>query len=119
MGLAVWLKQRHPGIEIVGVQPQKAQSKIEGLLYVSLDYVPPIYNDDLIDRTLHISDAEAIEETRQLARREGLFCGISSGACIAAARLIARESPGRRIVVVLGDRGDRYLSTDLFAGIED
>lgn len=118
MGLSLWLKARNPKIEIVGVQPQQAQSKIEGLLYVSPDYTPPIYNDDLVDRTLHISDAEAIAETRGLAQREGLFCGISSGACIAAARLLAREGPGKMIVAVLGDRGDRYLSTDLFAGIE-
>jgi cysteine synthase len=118
MGLALWLKARHPAIEIVGVQPEQAQSKIEGLLYVSPEYVPPIYNDGQIDRTLHISDALAIEETRLLARREGLFAGISSGACVAAARSLAQESPGRRIVVVLGDRGDRYLSTALFAGVE-
>jgi len=117
MGLALWLKERNPAIEIVGVQPKQAQSKIEGLLYVSDDYTPPIYNDDLVDRTLHIADAEAIAETRRLAQREGMFCGISSGACIAAARLLARETPGKTIVAVLGDRGDRYLSTDLFAGI--
>ena len=117
MGLSLWLKERNPNVEIISVQPQKAQSKIEGLLYVSPDYIPPIYRDDLIDRTLHISDSEAIEETRRLAKREGLFCGISSGACMAAARLLARETPGKTIVAVLGDRGDRYLSTDLFAGI--
>jgi cysteine synthase len=117
MGLSIWLKERNPAIEIVGVQPQQAKSKIEGLLYVSPEYIPPIYNDDLVDRTLHVSDQDAINEARNLALREGLFCGISSGACIAAAKRLAPELKGKTVVVTLADRGDRYMSTDLFAGI--
>ena len=118
MGLSTWLKERKREIQIIGVQPAQAQSRIEGLLYVSPDYVPPIYDPDLVDMTLHIPDEEAIADTRLLALREGLFCGISSGACLAAARKLAPELVGRNVVLVLGDRGDRYLSTDLFAGIE-
>jgi cysteine synthase len=118
MGLARWLKERKPRIEVISVQPEQAQSKIEGLLYVSPDYVPPIYDPALVDRTLHIPDTEAIAETRTLARREGLFCGISSGACVAAVKRLGAELSGKCIVAVLGDRGDRYMSTELFSGIE-
>lgn len=117
MGLASWLKEKNPAIEIVSVQPAQAQNKIEGLLFVSDDYTPPIYNHGLIDQTLFISDDDAITQTRQLALREGMFCGISSGACMAAVIQLGSSIDGKRVVVVLGDRGDRYMSTDLFAGI--
>jgi len=118
MGLALWLKERNPEIEIIGVQPCQPQSKIEGLLHVSPEYVPPIYQEALVDRTIYVPDEDAITETRNLALREGLFCGISSGACAAAAKELAAELRGKSVVVVFGDRGDRYLSTDLFAGIK-
>ena len=88
------------------------------MLFVSPDYVPPIYDDSLVDQTVHIPDDEAIAACRQLALREGIFCGISSGACAAAVQKLAPELKGKRVVAVLGDRGDRYLSTDLFAGIQ-
>ena len=117
MGLASWLKDKNRDIEIISVQPSQAQNLIEGLLFVSDDYTPPIYNHGLIDQTLFISDADAIAQTRQLALREGMFCGISSGACMAAVMQLGTSLQGKTVVVVLGDRGDRYMSTELFAGI--
>jgi cysteine synthase len=119
MGLSTWLKERNPDIEVISVQPAQAQSKIEGLLFVSPDYVPPIYDASAVDETVHVPDDEAIAACRLLALREGLFCGISSGACAAAVAQLAPRLKGKRVVTVLGDRGDRYLSTDLFAGIKN
>lgn len=118
MGLSSWLKNKNPAIEIISVQPAQAQNKIEGLLFVSDDYTPPIYDHELVNQTLFISDDDAITHTRQLALREGLFCGISSGACLAAVMQLGSALDGKTVVVVLGDRGDRYMSTDLFAGIK-
>jgi len=118
MGLGSWFREHKPAVRIVSVEPAQAQSRIEGLLFVSPDYVPPIYDAGLVDHTIHISDEDAIAEARRLAQSEGLFCGISSGACTAAARQLAPELDGKCVVVVLADRGDRYLSTDLFKGVE-
>ena len=117
MGLALGLRDRNPRIEVIGVEPTQPKSKIEGLLHVSPEYVPPIYDRTLITETVYVDDDSAIRETRALARREGIFCGISSGATVAAVRSLAPRWRGKRVVVVLGDRGDRYLSTELFADV--
>ena len=117
MGLAVGLRERNPKIEIIGVEPEKAKSKIEGLLHVSPEYVPPIYDPALVTETVYVDDESAVREARMLARREGIFCGISSGATVAAARKLAPRWRGKCVVLVFADRGDRYLSTDLFADV--
>jgi len=117
MGLAVGLREHNPAIEIIGVEPTQPKSKIEGLLHVSPDYVPPIYDRTLVTETVYVDDDSAIAEARRIARREGIFCGISSGATVAAARRLAPRWRGKRVVVVFGDRADRYLSTDLFATV--
>jgi cysteine synthase len=114
MGLALGLRDRRT-VEVIGVEPTQPKSRIEGLLHVSPEYVPPIYDRSLISETVYIDDDTAIREARQLARREGIFCGISSGATVAAVKKLAPRWRGKCVVVVLGDRADRYLSTDLFA----
>jgi cysteine synthase len=119
MGLAVGLKERRPDIEVIGVEPTQTKSRIEGLLHVSPEYTPPIYQPSLVDRTVYIEDDEAIETARHLALAEGLFCGISSGAVVAAVRHQAPDLRGKHVVVVLADRADRYMSTDLFAASRD
>lgn len=119
MGLAVGLKERRQDIEVIGVEPTQTKSKIEGLLHVSPEYTPPIYQSTLIDGTVYIEDDEAIATARHLARTEGLFCGISSGAVVAAVRHQAQHLRGKHVVVVLADRADRYMSTDLFAASRD
>jgi cysteine synthase B len=117
MGLAIGLRERNPDIEVIGVEPTQPKSKIEGLLHVSPEYVPPIYDRSLITETVYVADDLAIAEARSLARREGIFCGISSGATVAAARRLAPRWRGKQVVAVFGDRADRYLSTDLFADV--
>jgi len=119
MGLAVGLKDRRQDIEVIGVEPTGTKSKIEGLLHVSPEYTPPIYQPSLIDRTVYIEDQEAIVTARHLARTEGIFCGISSGAVVAAVRHQAEHLRGKHVVVVLADRADRYMSTDLFAAARE
>ena len=84
------------------------------------DFVPAVLNRNVADRILPVSDAEAIETSRALAKTEGIFCGISSGATFAAALKVARESgPGSVTLAMLPDTGERYLSTPLFEGIAD
>jgi cysteine synthase len=117
MGLALGLRERNAQVEVIGVEPTQPKSKIEGLLHVSPEYVPPIYDRSLITETVYVDDDSAIREARHLARREGIFCGISSGATLAAARQLSPRWRGKCVVLVFGDRGDRYLSTGLFADV--
>ena len=77
-------------------------------------YLPAIYNPAQVDRILDVTQEEAEEVTRELARREGIFCGISSGGAVAAALRLSREVTDAVIVAIICDRGDRYLSTDVF-----
>lgn len=77
-------------------------------------YVPKIYDEKLVDRIIDVSQQEAEDMARQLARREGLFCGVSSGGAVAAALRLSAQLENAHIVSVICDRGDRYLSTDVF-----
>jgi cysteine synthase B len=79
--------------------------------------VPGIYREEELDRKLMVDDEEAFETTRQLAAREGIFAGMSSGAAVAGALKVAAEMSGCTVVVLLPDRGDRYLSTALFRSV--
>jgi cysteinyl-tRNA synthetase len=113
MGISRRFKELKPGIRIVGVEPYLGH-KIQGLKNMKESYQPGIFQKGRLDRIIHIDDDEAFETSRLLARKEGLFVGMSSGAAMAAAVRLAREMDQGRIVVILPDGGERYLSTSLF-----
>ena len=116
MGVARYLRQRKPGVKIVGVEPTVGHT-IQGLKNMKDAIVPTIYNPGELDEKLTVEDDEAFEMARLLAIREGLFVGMSSGAAVAGALRAAQEISSGTIVVILPDRGDRYLSTTLFRSI--
>ena len=113
MGVSRFLKEQNPAIEIVGVQPTD-ESKIPGIRRWPQEYLPKIYDATRVDRIIDVSQADAEHMTRELSAREGIFCGISSGGATHAALQLAREVTGATIVVIICDRGDRYLSTGIF-----
>lgn len=113
MGTSTYLKEKNPAIQIVGVQPAEGSS-IPGIRKWPAAYLPKIFDPAKVDRTLEVSEAEAKEMTLRLAKEEGIFAGVSSGgAAIAALRLCAELERGL-VVSIVCDRGDRYLSSDLF-----
>jgi cysteine synthase B len=113
-GTARYLKEQHPGVQIVGVQPAEA-AQIPGIRRWPQEYLPEIFDASLVDREIDIDQATAEETTRRLAREEGIFCGVSSGGAVAAALQLAREVENAVIVTIICDRGDRYLSTGVFS----
>jgi len=113
MGVSKYLKERKPSARVVGIEPV-LDHKIQGLKNMHESIVPRIFRKDALDDQLNISDEEAFENTRLLATSEGLFVGMSSGAALAGALKVAREMNSGTLVVLLPDRGDRYLSTCLF-----
>ena len=113
MGCSKYFRESKPDVEIVGVQPEDG-SVIPGIRRWPEEYIPKIYNADLVDRIIDVSQQQAEEMTRQLARHEGLFCGISSGGALAAALRLSEQVDNAHIVTIICDRGDRYLSTDVF-----
>ena len=116
MGVGRNLKERKPSIRIVGVEPTKGHT-IQGLKNMEEAIVPKIYHQELLDEKITVEDDEAFETTRLLATKEGIFVGMSSGAAVAGALRIAKKINCGTIVVILPDRGDRYLSTTLFRSI--
>jgi cysteine synthase B len=113
MGVGKYLKEKKPGVRIVGVEPTVGHT-IQGLKNMSESIVPKIYRRDVFDEKVIVEDDEAFETTRLLAVKEGLFVGMSSGAAVVGALRVAKNLNSGTIVVVLPDRGDRYLSTTLF-----
>lgn len=113
MGTSMYLKEQNPGIQIVGCQPTEG-SKIPGIRRWPIEYRPKIYQPERVDRILDISEAEATDMTRTLAKMEGIFAGMSSGGGVAASVRLAEELEEGLIVCILCDRGDRYLSSGLF-----
>ena len=113
MGTSSFLREMNPEIQIVGVQPE-GESKIPGIRRWPKEYVPKICSFERIDRIMDISQAEAEDMTRRLAVEEGIFAGISSGGAVAAALKLSKELSDAVIVVIICDRGDRYLSTGVF-----
>ncbi|CAN2041461.1 cysteinyl-tRNA synthetase [Candidatus Magnetomoraceae bacterium gMMP-15] len=117
MGIARRLKEYNSNIQIIGVEPYLGH-KIQGLKNMKESYVPEIFNKKLLDKKPNIDDEEAFEMTRQLAKKEGLFVGMSSGAAMAAALKEAALLSKGTIVAIFPDSGERYLSTPLFAARE-
>jgi S-sulfo-L-cysteine synthase (O-acetyl-L-serine-dependent) len=113
MGTSRYLKERNPSIQIVGVQPAEG-ANIPGIRRWPEAYLPRIYEPLRVDRTIDVNQQEAEETTRELAAREGIFAGISSGGAVAAALRLSRELRDAVIVSIICDRGDRYLSTGVF-----
>lgn len=113
MGCSEYLKEQNQGIQIVGCQPTEGSS-IPGIRRWPEDYVPKIFDPKKVDHVMDISQAEAEETCRQLAKQEGIFAGVSSGGAAAAALRVAKEIDEGVIVFIVCDRGDRYLSSNLF-----
>jgi len=116
MGVGRYLRARKPAVRVVGIEPRLGH-KVQGLKNMQEAIVPGIYREEELDRKLTVDDEEAFETTRQLAAREGIFAGMSSGAAVAGALRVAAEMSGGTVVVLLPDRGDRYLSTALFRSV--
>jgi S-sulfo-L-cysteine synthase (O-acetyl-L-serine-dependent) len=114
MGVSSYLKQQNPEIEIVGLQPLEGSS-IPGIRRWPEAYLPSIYERPRVDRVMDISQQESEQTMRELARREGIFCGVSSGGAVAAALKLSQQLDNAVIVAIVCDRGDRYLSTGVFA----
>ena len=113
MGNSRYFKEINPAIQIVGCQPTEGSS-IPGIRRWPVEYLPKIFEPERVDRVLDISEAESVQMARRLAREEGIFAGMSSGGAAAAAIKIAQELTEGTIVFICCDRGDRYLSSELF-----
>ncbi|HKK05743.1 MAG TPA: cysteine synthase CysM [Gammaproteobacteria bacterium] len=113
MGTSRYLKEQNPDIQIVGVQPTEGSS-IPGIRRWPKEYLPSIFEASRVDRVIDVDQLEAETTTRELAAREGIFCGVSSGGAVAAALQLSAELHDAVIVSIICDRGDRYLSTGVF-----
>ncbi len=114
MGTSMYLKEQSGAVQIVGVQPTEGSS-IPGIRRWPKEYLPAIYDDRRIDRVIDMSQTLAEDTMRAMAVQEGIFAGVSSGGAMAAALQIARETENATIVTIVCDRGDRYLSTNVFS----
>jgi cysteine synthase B len=113
MGVSRYLKEKNSNIQIIGVQPSEG-SQIPGIRAWPKEYLPKIFDARRVDRVMEVTQQEAEDMTRRLAREEGIFCGISSGGATDAALKLSRELENAVIVTIICDRGDRYLSTGVF-----
>ncbi|MGF6846919.1 cysteine synthase B [Chitinophaga sp. W3I9] len=114
MGVSRYLKEQNPAVQIVGCQPTEG-SKIPGIRKWPEAYLPKIFEKPRVDRIMDISEEEARIMTKRLAKEEAVFCGMSSGGAVAAAVRVSKELRSGVIVSIICDRGDRYLSSDLFS----
>lgn len=113
MGCSRFFKEKNPNIQIIGCQPTE-ESSIPGIRRWPTEYLPKIFEPSRVDRIMDVSQADATETTRKLAKEEGIFAGMSSGGAASAVLRLAKELSSGIIVFVACDRGDRYLSSDLF-----
>ncbi len=113
MGVSRFLKEKNPEVQIVGTQPTDG-SCIPGIRRWSTEFLPKIFESSRVDRTMDVAEADARIYTKRLAREEGILAGMSSGGALSAALKIADEIDSGVIVFIVCDRGDRYLSSDLF-----
>lgn len=113
MGTSMFLKEKKTNIRIVGVQPE-GDSKIPGIRRWPEEYMPKIYAPARVDEILEVSQQQAEDMTRLLAEKEGIFCGVSSGGATYVALELSKRLENATIVVVICDRGDRYISTGIF-----
>jgi len=113
MGVSRYLKAQNPNIQIVGVQPAEGAS-IPGIRRWPKEYLPKIFDPARVDLMIDVGQVEAEETTRALATQEGIFAGISSGGAVAAALQLSKQVSAAVLVVIVCDRGDRYLSTGVF-----
>ena len=113
MGVSTYLKEQNPSIQIIGAQPTDGSS-IPGIRKWPEEYLPAIFDRSRVDRIEEVSQEQAREMTKRLAREEGIFAGMSSGGSATVATRIANELDSGTVVCIICDRGDRYLSSDLF-----
>ena len=113
MGCSRYFKEKNPSIQIIGAQPEEG-AQIPGIRKWPQAYLPKIYDAKRVDKLENVSQQEAEEMTRRLAREEGIFCGISSGGALAVALRVSQTVQNATIVFIVCDRGDRYLSTGVF-----
>jgi S-sulfo-L-cysteine synthase (O-acetyl-L-serine-dependent) len=113
MGVSKYLKEQNEQTTIVGVQPGEGAC-IPGIRRWPEEYLPKVFDPKRVDRVIDVTQLEAEEVTRDLCRKEGIFCGMSAGGAVAAALKLCAELSEGVIVVIIPDRGDKYLSTDLF-----
>lgn len=113
MGNSMFLKEQNPNIQIVGCQPTE-ESSIPGIRRWPTEYLPKIFDPNRVDRVMDVSQQEATEFARKLAKQEGIFAGMSTGGAAACALKLASELESGLIVFIACDRGDRYLSSNLF-----
>ncbi len=113
MGTSTYLKERNTNIQIIGVQPTDG-SQIPGIRKWPQEYLPKIFDASKVDVVMEVSEKEAREMTQRLAKEEGIFAGMSSGGSVATAIKVANQLESGVVVAIICDRGDRYLSSDLF-----
>ena len=113
MGTSTYLKEQNKNIQIIGVQPSDG-SQIPGIRKWPQEYLPKIYDASKVDKIMEVSEIEAKQMTQRLAKEEGIFAGMSSGGSVATAIKIANQLESGVVVAIICDRGDRYLSSDLF-----
>ncbi len=114
MGVSRYLKQQNPQIQIIGLQPSEG-SAIPGIRRWPQAYLPGIFDAARVDQVLDVTQTDAEQTARALAREEGICAGVSSGGAVFAALQIAQQNPGSIVVAIVCDRGDRYLSSGLFS----
>jgi cysteine synthase B len=113
MGTSTYLKEQNRNIQIIGVQPTDG-SQIPGIRKWPQEYLPKIFDASKVDVVMEVSEKEAREMTQRLAKEEGIFAGMSSGGSVATAIKVANQLESGVVVAIICDRGDRYLSSDLF-----
>jgi cysteine synthase B len=114
MGVSAYLKEQNPAVEIIGLQPEDGAS-IPGIRRWPKAYMPGIFDQANVDKIMDISQADAEHTMRRLAREEGIFCGVSAGGSVAAALALSETVQNATIVAIICDRGDRYLSSGIYA----